>query len=133
MNGRSIGLVAFLIVILAAVLPSQGPAGASNAPQPRLGLITSTATSTATATATATATNISDCPLLTNLVSDWKLDESSGNAIDSLGTNTLTANSAPGSVAGKVNGARNFDGTNQFFSIPTNPSVEIGTSSFSFA
>lgn len=40
--------------------------------------------------------------LLNNLVSYWKLDESSGNAADSVGSNTLTASGA-GFAAGKIN------------------------------
>src|SRR6266404_503553 len=101
MNGKSIGLVALLVVIFAAILPSQGLAQPPAAPRFDL--------DTETPTATATGTQSPDCGLLTNLVSYWKLDEASGNAVDSVGTNTLTANHAPGSMAGKVNGARNFD------------------------
>ena len=78
------------------------------------------------------ARDVTNCGLLNNLVSYWKLDEASGNAIDSVGTNTLIANNAPGSVPGKINTARNFDGNLQSFSIPTNSSVEIGSHSFSF-
>src|SRR4029077_17083863 len=41
-------------------------------------------------------------PLLINLVSYWKLDEASGNAIDSHGTNHLTDVNTVASAAGKI-------------------------------
>lgn len=43
--------------------------------------------------------------LSTNLVSYWKLDESSGNAADSVGSNTLTNNGSAVYAAGKINNA----------------------------
>ena len=45
--------------------------------------------------------------LLTNIVSYWKLDESSGNAADSFGSNTLTNGSVTFS-AGKINNGATF-------------------------
>lgn len=45
--------------------------------------------------------------LLTNLISYWKLDESSGNAADSNSTNTLTNNNTTAYVAGKINNGSN--------------------------
>ncbi|CAG0926907.1 hypothetical protein TFLX_00255 [Thermoflexales bacterium] len=72
-------------------------------------------------------------PSLENgLVSYWKLDEATGNALDVLGTNPLTATNAPGSTVGMVQGARTFSGDHQYFSIPTRPSVEVGDTSFTF-
>jgi hypothetical protein len=47
--------------------------------------------------------------LLTNLISYWKLDEASGNAIDARGTQDLTAVNSPGSAAGKIATCRSFD------------------------
>lgn len=45
---------------------------------------------------------------LTNLISHWKLDESSGSRADSHGTNTLTDDSSVGSTTGIVGSAANF-------------------------
>ncbi len=70
--------------------------------------------------------------LLDGLISYWKLDEATGDALDVLGTNTLTATYAPGSTAGVIQGARTFSGDHQYFSIPTRPSVEVGNTSFTF-
>lgn len=69
--------------------------------------------------------------LLDSLISYWKLDEASGNAIDAHGTNTLTANNAPGSSAGIIGTARTFNGTNQFFSVANNSALQSGNASFS--
>lgn len=49
----------------------------------------------------------------TNLVSYWKLDESSGNAADSVGSNTLT-NSNTTYAAGKLNNAGIFNGSSSY-------------------
>jgi len=134
MNSKAISLVAFLVLMTAAILPM--PSQAKTVSAPRLDgateTVTPTQTGTATQTATPSVTSQANCGLLTNLVSYWKLDEASGDAIDSVGTNTLTANNAPGSTAGVVNGARTFSGDHQFFTIPTNPSVETGAINFSF-
>lgn len=57
--------------------------------------------------------------LLTNLQNYYKLDEASGNAVDSVSSNTLTAQNGPTSVAGLISTARNFDTNSasaQFFS-----------------
>lgn len=52
------------------------------------------------------------------IVSYWKLDESSGNAIDSKGSNTLTDNNTVGSATGIVGNARDFESSNsEYFSI----------------
>jgi hypothetical protein len=50
------------------------------------------------------------------LVGWWKLDESSGNAVDSIGGNTATINGNPvwQPSGGKVNGALQLDGTGDF-------------------
>lgn len=47
--------------------------------------------------------------LSTNLVSCWKLDESSGNAADNLGSNTLTNNNTVVYTTGKFNNAADFE------------------------
>lgn len=56
--------------------------------------------------------------LLTNLVSYWKLDESSGNASDSVGSNTLTNNNSATYAAGKINNGVDLEvSSNQSLSI----------------
>lgn len=50
--------------------------------------------------------------LLTGLISYWKLDESSGNAIDSHGSNDGTVVGATQGAAGKVGTSYDFDGGN---------------------
>lgn len=56
--------------------------------------------------------------LTTNLVSYWKLDESSGNAADSVGSNTLTNNNTATFSAGKINNGANLaSASTQYFSI----------------
>lgn len=56
--------------------------------------------------------------LNTGLVSYWKLDESSGNAVDSVGINTLTNNNGVTYSAGKINNGANFaSASSQFLSI----------------
>ncbi len=53
--------------------------------------------------------------LTDSLISYWKLDEASGNALDAHGANDLTADgfgSTPGTAAGVINTARSFNRTN---------------------
>ena len=72
--------------------------------------------------------------LLTNLISYWKLDEASGNAIDAHGTNTLTDNNTVGTAAGKVLTARDFEKNNsESFSIASNPSLQTGDIDFTIS
>lgn len=47
--------------------------------------------------------------LTDNLVSYWKLDEASGNALDAHGSNDLTDINTVGSATGKISNARDFD------------------------
>lgn len=49
--------------------------------------------------------------LLTGLVSYWKLNEASGNATDSKGSNTLTASNIAYGNAGKIGNCFRFNGT----------------------
>lgn len=49
------------------------------------------------------STDIPDWTLLRDLISYWKLDESSGNAADSVASNTLTNNNTATYSAGKIN------------------------------
>lgn len=56
--------------------------------------------------------------LLTNIVSYYKLDESSGNAADSHGSNTLTNNATTAYVAAKINNGADLESaSSQYFSI----------------
>jgi Concanavalin A-like lectin/glucanases superfamily len=65
-------------------------------------------------------------PLLDGLVAYWKLDEASGNAQDSVGTNHLVDNNTVKAAAGKVAGARQFvQADNEFFSIPDNAALSM--------
>ncbi len=72
---------------------------------------------------------------LTNLVSYWKLDEASGNALDAHGTNTLTDTNTVTSAAGKIGDSRHFTRTvPEYFTIADNASLSApaGTS-FTFS
>jgi len=56
--------------------------------------------------------------LTDNLVSYWKLDESSGNAADSVGSNTLTNNNSTAYATGKINNGADFENSSsQYLSI----------------
>lgn len=56
--------------------------------------------------------------LIDNIVSYWKLDESSGDAADSAGSNTLTNTNTVTYAAGKINNAANFaSASSQYFTI----------------
>jgi hypothetical protein len=53
--------------------------------------------------------------LLTNLVGYWKMDEASGNALDSFGSDPMTEVNGPiASVTGKINQGRIFSNTQAF-------------------
>jgi len=71
--------------------------------------------------------------LLTGLVSYWKMDEASGNAIDAHGTNDLTDNNTVGTLTGKIGDCRDFSGTNEYFSHADNADLSVDGTSFSFA
>ena len=72
--------------------------------------------------------------LLDNLISYWKLDEASGNAIDTHGTNTLTDNNTVGSAAGKINTARDFEQSqSESFYTASNASLETGDIGFTIS
>lgn len=66
-----------------------------------------------------------------NLISWWKLDEASGNAIDAHGANDLTDTNTVGAAAGKVNGARDFEsGSIEYFTIADNTDLSTGDIDF---
>jgi len=73
--------------------------------------------------------------LLTDLISHWKLDEASGNATDSHGTNTLTETDGTiASATGKVGNARDFEaGDTEYFTIADNASLSTGDIDFTWA
>jgi Concanavalin A-like lectin/glucanases superfamily len=73
-------------------------------------------------------------PLTDSLISYWKLDESSGDALDAHGTNDLTDNNTVGSASGKINGARDFEAANgEYFSRADNAGLSTGDIDFTFA
>ena len=68
--------------------------------------------------------------LTTNLVSYWKLDESSGNAADSVGSNTLTNTGTATYGTGKINNGIVLNGSSQY-AVNTSLSSSISNSSYS--
>lgn len=63
------------------------------------------------------------------LVSSWRLQEASGVAVDSYGTNTLTNNNSVGTTAGPGSfQARSFvSASSQYLSVADNASLSMGT------
>lgn len=58
---------------------------------------------------------LTDSPSLYGSLSYWKLDESSGNAVDTIGLNTLTNNNTATFASAKINNGASTNGTNQYF------------------
>lgn len=71
--------------------------------------------------------------LAINLAGYYRLDEASGNAIDSVSANTLTANNAPGSGTGKIGNARTFNGSNKSFTAASSSVFNFGDTDFTIA
>lgn len=72
--------------------------------------------------------------LIDNLVSYWRLDEASGDAIDAHGSNDLTDNNTVGTGAGVISNARAFVRANsEFFSHADNTDLSTGDIDFSFS
>jgi hypothetical protein len=70
----------------------------------------------------------------TNLVSYWKLDESSGTAIDAIGSNSLTNTSASyGSGSGKINNGASFNGSSSKLEKTSASGLSFGTGAFSIS
>lgn len=70
--------------------------------------------------------------LTDNLVSYYKLDESSGNAADSVGSNTLTNNGGATYSAGKINnGVSLASASSQYLQNATPTGLPTGSSAFS--
>ena len=62
--------------------------------------------------------------LTDNLISYWKLDESSGNRADSHGSNTLTNNNSTPSATGKINSGADFTpASSHYLSVADNASL----------
>ncbi len=72
--------------------------------------------------------------LLDGLVSYWKLDEASGNAIDAHGSNNYIDENSVGSAAGKINSARVFirDSGKRLYQ-PSNSSLAVGDIDFTIS
>jgi len=69
--------------------------------------------------------------LADSLVSYWKLDESSGNAADSVGSNTLTnVNTTPFGAAKINNGADHESGSSQYFDLGATITTSLTDISF---
>jgi hypothetical protein len=72
--------------------------------------------------------------LLTDLIAYWKLDESSGNAIDAHDDNDLTQTNDPGTATGILNDARDFErGSSELFSIADNDDLSVGDIDFTIS
>lgn len=63
--------------------------------------------------------------LFTDLISLWKLDETSGTRVDSIGDNDLTDNSTVGSATGLINRGASFTGALESLSIDDNASINV--------
>jgi hypothetical protein len=64
--------------------------------------------------------------LLDGLISHWKLDEASGNALDAHGSNHLTDTNTVGTAAGKIGNARAFNlANNEYFTISDNAELSL--------
>jgi hypothetical protein len=71
--------------------------------------------------------------LTDSLIAYWSLDEASGNALDSHGSNDLTDNNTVGSATGKVGNARDFEqGNEENFSRADNTDLSTGDIDFTF-
>lgn len=72
-------------------------------------------------------------PTLYGGVSYWKLDESSGNASDSIGVNTLTNNNTVGYTPAKINNGADFgaSNSNKTFNRTSTTGISIGARSIS--
>jgi hypothetical protein len=70
--------------------------------------------------------------LTDSLISYWKLDEASGNALDAHGAHNLTDNGSVASVAGKINTARDLAAVD-YFSKGHDPELGFGDEDFTVA
>ena len=68
-----------------------------------------------------------------NLVSYWKLDESSGNAADSVGSNTLTNENSVGYAAALINNGADFGTANTNKSLYSANNLALSGSHYTFS
>ena len=67
-------------------------------------------------------------------ISHWKFDETSGTtASDSIDSNPGTLVNGPTWTTGKLQGAVNLDGINDYITVASNPNLAMGTGSFTIA
>lgn len=71
--------------------------------------------------------------LTDQLVSYWRLNESSGNAVDSVGSNTLVNTGTATYSAGKINNGANFTATTMYLGKANPTGLPSGTAAFSMA
>lgn len=73
--------------------------------------------------------------LTDNLISVWEMDEASGNAVDSHGSNTLTESVGTiGAATGKIGGARDFERLDsEYFNIADNADLSMGDIDFTIS
>lgn len=70
-------------------------------------------------------------PLVANLAAYWKLDETSGNRLDSIGANDLVPTGSPGNAAGKINyGLSLVAASSQSVGIASNATLQTGDIDF---
>jgi concanavalin A-like lectin/glucanase superfamily protein len=73
-------------------------------------------------------------PLIDSLVSYYKLDEASGDALDAHGSNNLTDNGTVGAGTGIINGARDFESSvPEYFTHADNADFSTGDIDFAFS
>jgi hypothetical protein len=68
-----------------------------------------------------------------NLIAHWKLNESSGPAVDAHGSNDLSWNGTIGAVAGKIGNAINFNANGEYLAIADNADLSMGNIDCSFS
>jgi hypothetical protein len=69
--------------------------------------------------------------LTDNIASYWKLDETSGNAADSVGSNTLTNTNTVTYVPGKINNGADFEASSsQYFEDTTPSGINMNSAGF---
>lgn len=72
--------------------------------------------------------------LTDNLVSYWKLDEASGNALDAHGSNELTDNNTVGTGTGKIGNARDLEASSaEYFNRTDNADLSLGDTDWTLA
>ncbi len=76
----------------------------------------------------------SNAEFQTGLISGWKMDEASGNALDAVGTNDLTDINSVGTAAGKIGTSRQFNSaSSRNFSHADNADLRTGNIDFLFS